>query len=473
MIKVFFWGLMFFFFMTPPPAWSQSLPQSFPYQGVARLNDTLFTGTIALRFTLNQGSSSGLQVYTAEYTTSTNEEGVFNVAIGIQNASEFQQINWAQGPFFLRVEIDPLGGKSYKLLGVTPIQSVPYALYAAKTEVASTALDDQDRDPSNEIQTLALNGQQLTLSKNGGTISLPAPPVYTAGSGISISNNIISNTAPEINPTLSLNGQILSIQPGGSNVTLPTSGGSNWILSGEHVYRTAGRVGIGIATPPSRLSVQTTISSLNSSGAERVRISTTTSDAGFVGTYGINGNSNIRLTNLAFYPNNGYVGVYDEFNEVLAGMYVNAAGNGQIFTSPGNKNFRMPHPEKPDKDIWYCSLEGPEAGVYDRGTAFLENGEAFISYSDHFLLVMNPQTVTVTLTPREWDTYGLAVTEITDRGFRVRELKNGKGNFSFFWEVKGKIQGYEQYRVVRDRQEGLPERMQSGIEVDTDNPHNH
>ena len=116
----------------------------------------------------------------------------------------------------------------------------------------------------------------------------------------------------------------------------------------------------------------------------------------------------------------------------------------------------MEHPELPEKDIWYCSMEGPEAGVYDRGVACLKDGEAFISYSDHFLLVMNPETVTVTLTPKESDTYGLAVTETTDRGFRVRELKNGKGNFSFFWEVKGKIRGHESYRVIRDRSESMP-----------------
>lgn len=459
---------------------AQQVPQAFPYQGVARDGDKVVTGTVGLQFQIRQGSLNGTQVYQEEVTTETNPEGVFVVYIGEADSAAFNQIEWAQGPYFLQVGLDPEGGTSYSDLGTTPILSVPYALYAESAgaaamavkasvadsaTMAGTALDDLDRDPTNELQNLSLNGQQLSLSKVGGSVTLPPAPVYTAGTGISISNNIITNAAPAVYPMLTLNGQTLSVGPGGSpggnSVVLPVGGGSNWTVSGNSIYRLIGNVGIGTATPSSRLTVQSVISILNPVGSERTRVSISTGDSGFLETYGPNGSSNIRLSSLSANSSNGYLSVYDDQGFSRAALYVNSSGSGVIFTSPGNKNFRMDHPELPEKDIWYCSLEGPEAGVYDRGNATLKDGEAFISYSDHFLLVMNPETVTVTLTSREWDTYGLAVTETTDRGFRVRELKNGKGNFSFFWEVKGIIRGHEDYRVIRDRSESMPARSEA------------
>lgn len=113
------------------------------------------------------------------------------------------------------------------------------------------------------------------------------------------------------------------------------------------------------------------------------------------------------------------------------------------------KNFSMPHPKDPAKSIVYACIEGPEAAAYERGTAKLVNGEAFIPYSDHFGLVINAQTLTVHVTPLFDDTFGLAVVEKTEKGFRVKELKGGKGNFSFDWEAKAVRKGYENYQAVR------------------------
>ena len=60
--------------------------------------------------------------------------------------------------------------------------------------------------------------------------------------------------------------------------------------------------------------------------------------------------------------------------------------------------------------------------------------------------------MTLSLTPHEWDTYGLAVVEKTKLGFKVKELKGGSGNFSFDWEVKAIRNGYEEYEVYRAKE---------------------
>ena len=54
-----------------------------------------------------------------------------------------------------------------------------------------TSPDDADADPNNEIQTISRTGTTVTLSNGGGTFE-DSVGVYTAGTGIDITNNVIS-----------------------------------------------------------------------------------------------------------------------------------------------------------------------------------------------------------------------------------------------------------------------------------------
>ena len=152
------------------------------------------------------------------------------------------------------------------------------------------------------------------------------------------------------------------------------------------------------------------------------------------------------------------IGVADPTNpnSVVAGAYVDAQNRGIIFAS-GAKNFRMDHPTDSRKEIWYASVEGPEAGAYERGTIQLVNGEAFIPFSDHFKLVINPETMTVNIAPGSAQSLGLAVVEKTAEGIRVKELFNGTGNYSVDWEVKAVRKGFEDYKVIRTKGIDTPE----------------
>jgi hypothetical protein len=81
-----------------------------------------------------------------------------------------------------------------------------------------------------DSQTLSLSGNNLSIS-NGNSVTLPTGTTYTAGTGISISGNVISNTGDNDNSTsneiqtLSLSGNTLSLSLGGGSVTLPSGGG--------------------------------------------------------------------------------------------------------------------------------------------------------------------------------------------------------------------------------------------------------
>ncbi|MFZ1297440.1 MAG: hypothetical protein WAT16_05315, partial [Saprospiraceae bacterium] len=90
--------------------------------------------------------------------------------------------------------------------------------------------------------------------------------------------------------------------------------------------------------------------------------------------------------------------------------------------------------------------------AYERGTGHLVNGEAFVFFSEHYKNVINPQSITVQLTPGSAETFGVAVVEKNAEGFRVKELQKGTGNFSFDWEVKAVRKGFESYEVYHKKE---------------------
>jgi hypothetical protein len=74
-------------------------------------------------------------------------------------------------------------------MGTSQIMSVPYALYAAK---AGASLNDQDTSASNEIQTLSVNGNNLTLS-DGNTVILPVEFATIDDLVIFVNGEIVNN----------------------------------------------------------------------------------------------------------------------------------------------------------------------------------------------------------------------------------------------------------------------------------------
>ena len=97
------------------------------------------------------------------------------------------------------------------------------------------------------------------------------------------------------------------------------------------------------------------------------------------------------------------------------------------------------------------AIEGPEAGMYVRGSAHLEYGEATVTLPEHFRLLASKGSVTVTLTPMSASSLGLAVVEKSTGDFRVRELSNGTGTYEFDWLVQAIRKGYEDFEVVRSK----------------------
>jgi len=141
-----------------------------------------------------------------------------------------------------------------------------------------------------------------------------------------------------------------------------------------------------------------------------------------------------------------YVGVIDSNSSIVASFRVE--GNVGIMQADV-KNFAVPNPNDPATDIVYACVEGPEAAMYVRGTGHLVNGRATIELPDHFIALAVEEGMTVQLTPRSFDSLGLATAAQRLSGIEVGELHRGRGNYAFDWEVKAVRRAHQDYQVLR------------------------
>jgi hypothetical protein len=192
--------LLFFAFIT-----KGQTPQSFKYQTSIRDNagNPLINKVVAIKLSIVKTSANGIIIYSETHNTATSDFGIvnFNVGEGIPRIGNFSTIDWSDGPYFLKTDLDINNGTNYLFMGTTQLLSVPYALFAGK---AANAADDKDKDSLNEIQQIGINGNQLQLSKSGGLVNL---------------DKYIDNTDSQ---RLSLQGNTLTI-----------SGGNSIVLAGE------------------------------------------------------------------------------------------------------------------------------------------------------------------------------------------------------------------------------------------------
>ncbi|TNE62287.1 MAG: tail fiber domain-containing protein [Bacteroidetes bacterium] len=181
----------------------------------------------------------------------------------------------------------------------------------------------------NELQTISLSGNDLTLSNGGGTVTLPAANTYSAGAGISITgsapNFTIENTGDDDNDatnelqTLMLNGEILSISGTNSSVSLDTvlgnAGIGLWNGVGVNIYNgNSGNVGVGTNMPQVKFHVR--------SDGESIRVQGNEPGIGFT-----NGNSPGAYLSQAS-------GAFS-ISTIDSSSIIMATGGGKVFTIDG------------------------------------------------------------------------------------------------------------------------------------------
>jgi trimeric autotransporter adhesin len=214
------------------PAISQA-PQKMSYQAVIRDvgGNLVVSKLVGMRITILKGALPGTVVYQETQTPTTNTNGLVTIEIG--GGAGFDVINWGTGIHFIKTETDPSGGTNYTVSGTSQLLSVPYSLYAKDVQNNN----DADADPGNELQVLTLNSSQLSLSRGGGTVTLPGDNWGTqvikanstiTGDGTSVLPLGIAQQSATTGQVLKWNGSAWSPandnNSGGGGLTLPFSG---------------------------------------------------------------------------------------------------------------------------------------------------------------------------------------------------------------------------------------------------------
>jgi Glycine rich protein/PKD-like domain len=180
-------------------------PQKFSYQAVIRnsSNALIVSSPIGLKISLLQGSSTGSSVYIETHVPNTNNNGLISIAIGTGTvvSGNISTINWANGPYFIKSEIDPTGGTNYTINGATELLSVPYALYSEnRPSIPFT-------NGTTTGQMLYWNGTSwITINPNSQSMVL----TYCNNTPIWTSNG----HCPIVNPTVITLGHIVSSEAG-------------------------------------------------------------------------------------------------------------------------------------------------------------------------------------------------------------------------------------------------------------------
>jgi hypothetical protein len=183
-------------------AYSQ-VPNQINYQAVARnsVGNVLPNRKITARLSIRDGSATGTVLYKETRTITTNNFGLFTIAIGSAGADNttgtISGIDWTTAAKFIQVEVDPDGGSNFINMGAAQLLSVPYALYAGSsntgtpTGAAGGVLIGNYPNPS------IANGAITSSMIASGVLPTSLPPNGTAGGDLSGSypNPTIKNGA--------------------------------------------------------------------------------------------------------------------------------------------------------------------------------------------------------------------------------------------------------------------------------------
>ena len=195
-------------------------PQGFNYQATVRNN----TGTLIVnqsvyfKFNVLLNSQTSVPIFTETHYVATDGLGQVNLVVGQGTATvgTFSSINWANGSYYLGIEINT--GSGYVAMGTTQLLSVPYALYANSAGNSNSNLPNGTNigdtlnwiwNGSAWVPTSSIATSQLPVVSTieAGGIQTPSPisgGTITSDGGFSIiSKGVCWSTSP--NPSINNN----------------------------------------------------------------------------------------------------------------------------------------------------------------------------------------------------------------------------------------------------------------------------
>ena len=140
--------------------------QTIGHQVLLRNSDgePLSATEVSIRASILHGSVSGQEVYAETHDLTTGFDGVITYQVGKGNAvsGSFGDIDWANGPYFIKVENDSGDNDAYSINIVSQLHSVPFAYHSysaaaySETDPAFNAWDRSEGITVTESQIVNL-----------------------------------------------------------------------------------------------------------------------------------------------------------------------------------------------------------------------------------------------------------------------------------------------------------------------------
>ncbi|NCI47915.1 hypothetical protein [Sediminibacterium soli] len=215
-------------------------PAAMPFQAVAKDNvgNPAKNRKVFVKVALIQGRINGTRVWNESFETTTNEDGIYTVNIGLgsiaatQPARTLGDLDWANGPFFVNVQIavSPsipaswwVAANNYVDIGTNQLMSVPYALFAGNASVTNV---------NTSITAGPKNTFLVTDSLGNVNWALPqaANQTVTNVTNFSLTTSTGNNLSIQPNTTAVVDVQVVGVMPGDPIVVTAQGDYRNWAV---------------------------------------------------------------------------------------------------------------------------------------------------------------------------------------------------------------------------------------------------
>ncbi len=156
----------------------------FKYQAIVRdaNGNVNANANVNLEISIVQGKTDGDIVFFENHNITSNSLGLVNLTIGSENPENFSLIDWANGPYFIKISIDGIE------FGSSQFMSVPYALHA------NTVKTYQEQDPlfsASPLSSITQSNIDEWNHKSG--VGHEADPLFSESTAAGITQSDIEN----------------------------------------------------------------------------------------------------------------------------------------------------------------------------------------------------------------------------------------------------------------------------------------
>jgi uncharacterized protein (TIGR02145 family) len=127
------------FLLTSFSVFSQ-IPSKINFQAILRntSGEIISSKAVGVKMSIKSGTINGNSLYVETHTKTTDVSGLITIQMGTGAVISgiFGDIEWGSGSHFIQLEVDFNGGSNYVVIGTQELISVPYALYANKTDTS-------------------------------------------------------------------------------------------------------------------------------------------------------------------------------------------------------------------------------------------------------------------------------------------------------------------------------------------------